>query len=305
MEIALDEQEFEMYMRAGEIACRALKYGASLVREGVKLLDIAESIENYIRSLGADPAFPVNISINDLAAHYTPVPNDESHIPSNAIVKLDVGVHVDGYIADTATTICLSQTALNLAEACREALEKGLRVVRVGTRFSDFGRIVENTIKSRGYKPVYNLGGHGLDRYRLHTGEVVPNHFELSNFSRFRDGRAYALEPFATNGVGFVRDGPVVTIYALRYNPKKVRQLSDEARKFFEDVYSSRRGLPFSTRWYVQRYGESIRRILEELRRAKLLIEYPILIERGGGLVTQFEHTIVIYRGEVYVSTQC
>ncbi len=305
MEIALDEQELEMYMKAGEIACRALRYGASLVKEGAKLIDIAENVENHIRSLGGEPAFPVNISINQLAAHYTPTPNDDAVVPAEAVVKLDVGVHVDGYIADTATTVSLNPVAASLVDACREALERGLKVVGAGTKFSEFGRVVENVIKSRGFKPIYNLGGHGLDRYSLHSGEVVPNHYEIANFSRFRDGRAYALEPFATNGVGFVRDGPAVTIYALRFNPKRVKQLSERTRKFFEEVYSKRRGLPFAIRWYVPRYGDEIREILAELRRSKLLIEYPVLIERGGGLVAQFEHTVVIYKGRVYVTTQC
>ncbi len=302
----MEEREFEAYMKAGEIACKALKYGLSLVKEGAKVLDIANTIESYIRSLGGESAFPVNISINEVAAHYTPTPMDNLVIPSNAIVKIDVGVHVDGYIADTAATVSLNPELSTLLEACREALERGLSVVGPNVKFTEFGKVVESVIRSRGFKPIYNLSGHSLDRYAIHSGEVIPNYRDVKCFSRFRDGRAYALEPFATNGVGFVVDSPYVTIYAIKYNPKKVKSLSDEARKFLEEVYGSRRSLPFATRWYFDRYGKSLHSILDELRRNKLLIEYPALVEKSKGFVAQFEHTIVIYRNKVYITTaQC
>ncbi len=302
----MDEQEFEAYMKAGEIACKALRYGLSMVREGAKLLEIANSIESYIRSLGGEPAFPVNISINEVAAHYTPPPGDESVVPPKAVVKVDIGVHIDGYIADTAATVSLDPSLNDLLQSCFEALENGLKIVAPGVKFAEFGKVVESVIKSRGYKPVYNLSGHSLDRYTIHAGDVIPNYRDIKCISRFRDGRAYALEPFATTGVGLVEDGPCVTIYAIRYNPKKLKGLSENARKFVEEVYGSRRSLPFSTRWYIDRYGSSLSEILNELRRSKMLIEYPVLVERSRGVVAQFEHTIVIYRGRTYVTTaQC
>ena len=302
----MDEHEFESYMKAGEIACRALRYGTSLVREGARVLDIARSIEDLIKSLGGEPAFPVNISINEVAAHYTPTPGDELRVPPNAIVKIDVGVHVDGYIADTAATVSLDPSRSSLLDACREALERGLQIVSPGVKFSEFGRVVESVIRSHGYKPIYNLSGHSLDRFTIHAGDVIPNYRDIKCFARFKDGRAYALEPFATPGSGLVEDGPYITIYAIKYNPKKVRGLSDEARKFLEEVYTSRRSLPFASRWYVDRYGSKLGEIISELRKSKLLIEYPVLIERSRSVVAQFEHTIVIYRGRVYVTTaQC
>ncbi|NPA97458.1 MAG: type II methionyl aminopeptidase [Crenarchaeota archaeon] len=302
----MDEHEFESYMKAGEIACRALKYGTSIVREGARVLEIAQSIESMIRSLGGDLAFPVNISINEVAAHYTPVPGDELRVPPGAVVKIDVGVHVDGYIADTAATVSLDPSRASLLDACREALERGLQAVSPGTKFNEFGRVVETVLKSRGFKPVYNLSGHSLDRYTIHAGDVIPNYRDIRCFSRFRDGRAYALEPFATPGSGLVEDGPYITIYAIRYSPKKVRSLSEDAKRFLEEVYSTRKSLPFATRWYVDSYGPKLESILKELRKSKLLIEYPVLIERSRSVVAQFEHTIVLYKGRVYVTTaQC
>jgi len=300
----MDEEEFNKLMKAGEIAARVRDYAETLVREGMKVIELAERIEERIRSLGAQPAFPVNISINEVAAHYTPIPNDELEIPSGSVVKIDVGVHVDGFIADTATTVCLSEAFRGLVEACRDALERALRAIEVGKRFSEIGQVVEKVIKDRGYVPVYNLSGHSIDRYTIHAGEVIPNYRDLKNFGRFREGKVYAIEPFATNGRGYVKEGSAITIYALRYNPKKLKSMDEECRRVFERIYSERRTLPFAKRWYVREFGhELLDRAIEEFRKRGLLVSYPILVEASGGVVAQFEHTIVIYRGRVYVST--
>jgi len=300
----MDEEEFNNLMKAGEIAARARTYAESLAREGMKVLELAEKIEQYIKSLGGQPAFPVNISINEVAAHYTPIPGDSLEIPSGSVVKIDIGVHVEGFIADTATTVCFSEALKRLADACRDALEKALKVVEVGKKFSEVGHVIERTIKSYGFSPVYNLSGHSIDRYTIHAGEIIPNYRDFKNFGRFRDGRVYAIEPFASNGKGYVREGSTITIYALRYNPKKLKSLSEDAKKVFERIYGERRGLPFAKRWYVSEFGqEVVDRALDELRRRGLLVSYPVLIEASRGVVAQFEHTVVIYRGRVYVST--
>ena len=298
------ESEVEQYIRAGEIACRAREEAERLVRAGVRVLDLAEVIEKMIRDLGGELAFPVNISIDNVAAHYTPLPDDSTVIGENAVVKIDIGVHVNGYIADTATTVVLSDVYRILAEAAQQALEKGLSVISVGRRFSDVGSVIDSVIRSYGFKPIYNLSGHRIDRYQIHAGETIPNFGDRLNLGKFRPGCVYAVEPFATNGSGFVVESNVVTIYALKYNPKKLMKISAEAGNFYSSVYSGRRSLPFAKRWYVKSYCERIDDILLELESKGLLTKYPVLIEKHNGIVTQFEHTVVIsHRGEVIVTT--
>lgn len=307
MRSLISDNEVENYVKAGRIACRVLKEVENLVKPGTKLLEIAEYVENRIYALGGKPAFPVNISINSVAAHYTPVPGDESVIPSGAVVKIDIGVHVDGYIADTATTIALDEGYRLLCEATRLALEKALEVVGPGVKLSEVGYIVEQIVKSYGFRPIYNLSGHNLDRYLIHAGEVIPNHRDRLVLGSLKSGRAYAIEPFATNGRGYVREENAVTIYALKPNPKKLSKLSQEVREVLEYVYEDRKTLPFALRWYAKRFSiEKLRSAMNVLVDNGLALAYPVLVEIDKGVVAQYEHTVILTnKGEKIISTLC
>ncbi|HID80616.1 MAG TPA: type II methionyl aminopeptidase [Ignisphaera sp.] len=298
----MSEEVLEKYMKAGEIACRVRKLAHAIVKPGMRVLELVERLESEILSLGGKPAFPINVSINEIAAHFTPPPHDTSVIPENSIVKIDIGVHIDGYIADTATTIVFDPRYERLAEAANAALEHAVKMLRPGVRFSEIGRVIEATIRSYGYKPILNLCGHSIDVYTIHAGEAIPNHYDLKNVGKLRNNRAYAIEPFATDGVGLVDETSVVTIYALRYNPKKLKGLSLESQTFFNRVFRERRTLPFTPRWYITEVT-NIDNILRQLSLAGLLTEYPVLVERTRGVVAQFEHTVVVYRNSIYVTT--
>ncbi len=297
----IDEEALKKLVKAGEIAKRVREYAEKLVKPGAKLLDIAELLEKRIRELGGEPAFPVNIGINEVAAHYTPVLSDVTMLPDNSIVKIDIGVHVDGFIADTAVTISLNPAFEGLVEAARLALEKALEAFRPGIRASELGSVIEKAIKSAGYKSIKNLSGHGMARYVIHSGVTIPNFGDVFSWHRLEEG-VYAIEPFATNGVGLVEEAPLVTIYALK---QKTRRLLQQAEHFYNKVYGERRTLPFTLRWYVRSADEysSALEVLNLLKKCKCLVEYPVLVEKGRGLVSQFEHTIVVLKNEVVVTT--
>jgi len=299
----LDSKVIEKYIEAGRIASRVRDEAHRYVKPGARLLDICEAIENRIRDMGGQPAFPCNISVNEVAAHYSPLPMDNSTIPPGAVVKIDLGVHVDGYIADTARTVVLSPRYEDLAEASRRALDRALEMVSDGVRFRDVGRVIEETIKSMGFKPIRNLTGHSLDRYTIHAGESIPNVYERLVMGRFRAGRAYAIEPFATNGLGFVVNDRYVGIYSLAR--ARVKGVSSFDREVFEAVKNRFRTLPFTPRWLLD-LGEprDVVRSVERLASRKAFHRYPILVEAGGGLVAQFEHTLVVLRDEVIITTK-
>ncbi len=301
----MDSTEVENYLKAGRIACIVRREVEKIVREDVKLIDIASYLENRVLELGGAPAFPVNISINDVAAHYTPLPNDSSVIPSDSVVKIDIGVHVNGYIADTATTIALNEKYISLVEAVREALEKALKIIGRGVKFSDVGGVIESIVKGYGYKPIINLSGHSLDRYTIHAGDNIPNFRDRLNRGSFKSGKAYAIEPFATNGIGLVDNIQLVTIYALKYNPKKINRSPSDIQRLYNAIYSDRKTLPFAVRWYIKLVDmDKFLSYLNILLREGLLIEYPVLVERGRGIVAQYEHTVVIDDdGEVFITT--
>lgn len=296
----LSEEAVEKLVKAGEIAKQALKHSEKIVKPGARLLDIASSIETYIIEQGGQPAFPVNIGVGYIAAHYTPTLVDDSVIPDGSVVKIDIGVHVDGYIADTAYTITFNPVYESLLEATRRALEKAIEAVKPGMRASDIGKIVEEVIKSHGYKPIRNLSGHGIDRFTIHSGVVIPNYNDVFNIHRLNPG-VYAIEPFASNGAGLVEELDQVTIYAL----KACRKPPSESMSFYDRVYSERRGLPFTPRWYIHSPLEKdlVYSYLRSLGRSRCLVEYPVLVEKDRGVVAQFEHTIVITRKDVIVTT--
>ncbi len=299
----MDSVVLEKYVEAGRIAARVRDEAHRYVRPGARLLDICEAVENRIRDLGGEPAFPCNISINEIAAHYSPLPGDSATVPRSSVVKLDLGVHIDGYIADTARTIVLDPRYETLAEAARRALERALGVVAAGTGFGEVGRIIEDTIKAMGFKPVRNLTGHSLDRYTIHAGESIPNVHGVLVRGKFREGRAYAIEPFATNGLGFVVNGKTVGIYSLAR--ARAKGLGELDRKVFEEIKKRFRTLPFTPRWLLDLgKPEEIVRSVERLASKKALHRYPVLVEAGGGMVSQFEHTVVVLRDEVIITTK-
>jgi len=291
----LTEEDVRSYMRAGWVASRVKERAAKEVKPGVRVVDIANSLESYIVELGGMPAFPVNISINSEAAHRTAYLGEESVIPEESVVKVDVGVHVNGFIADTAITLDFSGRMAQLVEAVNDALEKALKHVKPGVRVSDVGALIERTIRSRGFKVVRNLSGHSLDRYVVHAGETVPNYREALNLSRFKTSSAYAIEPFASTGRGLVSSEKRVYIYAVRR--VDIEQGVHELR-VLEEVYRRVRTLPFTERWFPELVSElglqEFRKTLLELAKQGYLIAYPVLSDVPGSYVAQAEETVLI-----------
>ncbi|RLF06462.1 MAG: type II methionyl aminopeptidase [Thermoprotei archaeon] len=293
-------EDLEKWITAGDIAREALGKALDLVREGVKLLQLAEELEGYIRRMGAQPAFPVNISVNEIAAHYSPSVDDEAVIPPGAVVKVDVGVHVDGYIADTALTIALSSRHAALVDAARHALREALSTLKAGIRLGEIGSAVERAVRARGFKPISNLSGHSMSRYVLHSGKSVPN-VRTSTEERVRVGEVYAIEPFVTEGAGYVVEADYGTIYrVLSVRSTGVRELDSLLR----ELWRRYRGLPFSERWVYREMGEEGLKGLKRLVKVRRVYLYPVLVEAGRGAVAQFEDTVVITRRGVLNTTR-
>lgn len=301
----MDEEVISKYLKAGDIAWRVKQFLYSYVKPGMKLLELANTTENMIRELGGEPAFPINISINSIAAHKTPLLDEvDSAITEDDVVKIDIGVHVDGYIADTAITLCYNDKLNNLVEASKEALEKSLKVINEGVRFSAVGKVIEETAKKYGFKPIRNLGGHSLDRYVIHAGDVIPNYGDVMQLGKFRRGMAYAIEPFISTGNGYVVEGSEVSIYAL--SKTKFKGLTTQEVHVVNYILSRFKTLPFCERWFSE-LGFSLndlRTILYSLKLKNMLREYPVLIESlPKAYISQFEETVLITSKEVIITT--
>jgi methionyl aminopeptidase len=291
----MDADVLESYRKAGEILAAVLAEARPKVRVGVPLLEVAEFVEGAIISRGAQPAFPCNISLDRMAAHYTPSPGDESCFGEN-MIKLDVGVHVDGYIADAAITIDLSGHD-ELVEASRSALEAALELVGPGVSTAAIGEAIERTIVGYGYKPVFNLTGHGLSRFVAHDEPAVPNK-RMEKGVILKEGDVIAIEPFATNGSGRISEAPINEIYGLSA-ARPVRP--PQARNLMKEIIERYKTLPFARRWLKGNRAESS---LMQLLRAGVLHRYPVLWEVEGALVSQAEHTAVITSEGCVVTTR-
>jgi len=295
-------EPLEALRKAGRIASNVRKRAHDHVEVGMKLIDICESVETWIRDLGGEPAFPCNVDIDHVAAHYTSPLGDAASVREGALVKVDIGVHIDGYIADTATTVCFEPRLEGLVEAVEAALEAGLKTVRAGIRASEVGAVIERTMKVGGAIPIRNLTGHKVARYIVHSGKVVPNVASI-NGRRLEKGEVYAIEPFTTlpDAAGEVVDGPLGHIYLF----KKKRSVGGEvARRMLKHIQSEYRTLPFAARWVLGRFpGSEGRDAFSELLRSRCLYAYPQLVERSRRPVAQAEHTVIVTEDGCEVTT--
>jgi methionyl aminopeptidase len=290
----MEPDVLEKYRMAGKTLAEVMQEAKSMVAEDVMLLDVAEQVERSIRSRGAKPAFPCNISLNRAAAHYTPS-NDERSIFGESMVKLDIGVHFDGYIADAALTVDLSGHP-ELVEASNEALAAAIEVVSAGISTSEIGKVIESTITGFGFKPISNLTGHGLLRYEAHAEPSIPNRF-VEKGVLLRAGDVIAIEPFATNGLGRINEAPLTEIFGFNVQ-RPVR--SKEARILMKHIMENYGKLPFARRWLK---GGRVDLALKQLLHAGVLHRYPVLWEAEGALVSQSEHTLIVIENGFEVIT--
>jgi methionyl aminopeptidase len=294
----MKSEEIKKYKQAGEIAKKLKEYAKTIIKKDVPLLEIANKIDDKISELGAKPAFPVNLSINEIAAHSTPSHNDETL--AHGLLKFDVGVHIDGYVADTAFSIDLENSEENkkLIESSEKALKEALKTIAVGASLNKIGKAVEEAISSEGFNPIINLSGHSLSQYELHAGITIPNHSN-SPSTPIKEG-AYAIEPFATSGLGQVIDGKPSGIYMI----EKEGSVRDSfAREVLSHILEEYKTLPFCSRSLVKKFGSRALIALKRIEDAGLLHHYPQLIEKDRKPVAQSEHTIILTGKEKIVTT--
>nr|ABZ07297.1 putative metallopeptidase family M24 [uncultured marine crenarchaeote HF4000_ANIW133I6] len=294
--------QIEDYLKAGKIAGEVRENVRKKNWVGSTLAEICEYVESEIIKRGAKCAFPVNTSLNEVAAHYTAEPNDPKTVSDADLVKIDLGAQVNGYIADTAVTVNYDPQYDSLVQAAENALQAAMSMIKVGVKSKDVGRKIQNTIMDMGFKPIANLSGHSLDQYTIHAGKTVPNMWTIGSFS-FSENEAFACEPFVTtkNALGFVRNGKIKNIYAL-VSRKKTKD--DEADKLLEYIWNNFNMLPFALRWIVKEWEEKeARKMLDFLIKKKVVKAYAILVEANGKTVAQAEHTFIPTETGVTVTT--
>jgi methionyl aminopeptidase len=288
-----DKEELEKFRQSGRILRETREELRSFVKEDMPLIDICEKVEGTIRAKGGKPAFPCNVSINEIAAHYTSPPGDKSTIPEGSTVKVDLGVQVDGYVTDTAFTVPFSFEGRAMTTTAELALKAVIESIHGDMGLSNIGALVETTIKNRGFRPISNLTGHSVGRYLIHAGTSIPS---VSGFSPYkvRSGEVYAVEPFVTlpDAIARVDDTPQVTIYRLL---KTKATKTDAAKKLLKYIENNFRTLPFAERWIIGVVpSEQHKSAFKELLASKAVMGYPVFMEASLKPVAQAEHTLLI-----------
>ena len=284
--------QVEDYINAGKVAAEVRENARKKNWVGKTVFEICEEIESEIIKRGAKCAFPVNTSLNEVAAHYTAEPDDQKTILETDLLKIDLGVQINGYIADTAVTVCYDPRYDSLVNAAEDALQNAMSMIKIGVKASDIGRTIEKTIRQLGFKPIANLSGHSLDQYTIHAGRSIPNIWSIGSFS-LSGTVAYACEPFVTleKGLGVVKEGKIKNIFALVSRKKTKNSEADEMLDFIWENFNQ---LPFTLRWFLKKWEEKkARELLEFLIKKKVVKAYPVLLEAKAQPVAQAEHTFI------------
>jgi methionyl aminopeptidase len=287
----MEKEELKNYEKAQSISDSAAIYARALVKEGARIIEIAEKVEGKIVQLGGKIAFPLNISINDVAAHYTPDINDGTVLKAGDLVKIDLGVHVDGYIWDKAFTVCIGQSTHPLIEASEKALAEAFKVIKAGAKVFEISEVVESAIEEFKFNPIRNLCGHGLQQYNTHTHPTIPNG-RNSIKDEIEAGSVIAMEVFTTNGMGWVKESDKSLIFGF-VQEKPVRLW--EARQILQRAAVEFETLPFAKRWLAAKMSElKIDMALRQLLDVDAIRQYPVLREENGGLVAQTEDSVIV-----------
>jgi methionyl aminopeptidase len=206
--------EIERMARAGEVVADTLALIGEHARPGVTTRDLDELAEEHIRSRGGAPTFkgyrgyPASIctSPNEMVVHGIP---GLYALTEGDILSVDVGVTLDGFVADSAYTFPIgeiSAEAERLLEGCQAALAAGIEQCRVGNRLSDISHAIQVTTEEQGFSVVRSLVGHGVGR-SMHEEPQIPNYGEPSRGPLLAEGMTFAIEPMITAG------GPDVVLH--------------------------------------------------------------------------------------------
>ena len=299
----MDAHTLDCYRKAGEIARDAKLLAASLIKPGAKLADVMDAAEEYILSKDAGIAFPAQTSRNHIAAHYCPAPGDQTVYAAEDVVKVDIGVEVDGYIADNAMSVYLGEKPFyqDMVQASADALAVAIEGAGPGVKVNDLSRAIEHSIESKGFKPVYNLTGHGVNRWTVHCAPSIPACPDRWNKAVLEPGMVIAIEPFATDGKGTVHEQGKSEIFMMVKEPRKFKGIDERVWNVIEKM----NGLPFARRYFEGIESEAIESSLLRLQRTGCAMSFPPLVDPDSGVrVSQCEHTMIISENGVEVITR-
>ncbi len=300
----MDKEIIDSYLKAGKIAGQVKTYAREMIKPGMKLIDIARSIDDKIIELGGELGFPVNLSVNEIAAHYTPSPGDEQI--AEGLLKLDVGVSINGYFADTAISFDLTEDGRykNMIEMNEAVQKKIMETVYPGMKVNEVGDAVSSVLEKWNedngttFSVIQELSGHEIGQNKIHAGISISN-YRNENETVLNE-TAFAVEPFITTGSGHIYSGAGGGIFSLK-SDEPIRD--KDAREVVKYIKETFKGRPFCMRWLERAGFKKLKFIFSMLTKRGVFYEYPLLIEKTKNPVSQIEHTYVLSDEKVYITT--
>ena len=289
----MDPETIKKCLQAGKIASQVKREGAKkLSAPGTSFLETMDYCEQRILKLGGGIAW-AQFGINDVAAHDCCAEDDQRVTQEGQLIKMDVGVHIDGYIADNAMTIVCGSNSKkehqDLIKASQNALKAAIKLVKPGVQLWQLGEAQYSEAEALGFTTIRNLCGHTLEQYKVHAGISIPT-FNNKDKTELKEDMQVAIEPFITDGDGLVKSKGMGTVFMV-HKSGSVR--SPYARKILEFV-KPRNGLPFTHRDLTRNLGRGAMLGLRELAQNHLVTEYPPLAEISSALVAQTEHSMIV-----------
>jgi methionyl aminopeptidase len=302
---------------------KSLEYAASIHKEvrrtlqpylkpGISFEEIAKIIEskteelsNQSKSINKGIGFPVGLSVNECAAHFHPKPNDSIKLGKDDILKIDFGTEANGWIIDSAFTICFDAKYDNLLTAVNEATNTGIKNIGIDVDIGDWGKQIQEvmesyevTIDGKTYpvKAIGNLGGHNIIQGIIHGGMFLPSvdmKDRLPKNYRFQEG-VYAVETFGSTGANTVNEIGECTLYRL--NPNMFKNTNglklDTTKKLLFDINKKFKTLPFTDRYLINQ--PNYKTNLKILSNNNYIHAYPPLCANKNDWTAQYEHTVYI-----------
>lgn len=265
--------------------------GAAKFVVGASFVEIMDFCEKKILDLGGEIGW-VQMGVNDVAAHACPTDDTDGTAKEEDLIKVDIGVHIDGWIADNAMTVEVgsSNKHKDLIKASQNALKAAIKLARPGTQLWELGEAQYSEAEALGFTTIKNLCGHTLDQYKVHAGISIPT-FNNKVKTELQEGWQIAIEPFVTNGHGLIKEKGTATVFMVG---KAASARTTYARKILQEV-KPRKGLPFTTRELTRKLGKGATALgLKELQNIGAIRAYSPLAEISGGMVAQFEHSLIV-----------
>ncbi|CAI5716819.1 unnamed protein product [Hyaloperonospora brassicae] len=320
---ALDRAQEDLYAtvrHAAEVHRHVRKFAQSIIKPGVKLIDMCTQLENKNRELVVEAGFargigfPTGCSLNHVAAHYTPNSGDETVLSYGDVMKVDFGTHVNGRIIDSAWTVAFDPQFDPLLEAAKAATEAGIAHAGIDARLGEIGGSIQEVMesyevtiegKTHTVKSIRNLNGHSIGPYQIHGGKSVPI-VKTDDQTKMEEGEIFAIETFNTTGRGYVVEDGECSHYAKAFDVPHVPLRLPRAKKLLGHITRTFGTLPWCRRWIEREDGgsatinpkgakqEKYLMALKNLVDTGIVTAYPPLVDVKGSYTAQYEHTIVL-----------